>query len=351
MENIRLESEWEARLLHLGWSHRAAKQFKFAWAESTLKLYNRLVNKLVNYTTLNHIQFPLTMNDSAMCAEFLCQLSDQSDRPASLLKSTLAALSCFYDSRDLENPFKDKIIQQLVSALVKSGSRVPSKRTPVMPLNHFLELFRTWPENEKLSIAELRLKAITLFTIVLMARPSDLAPKGIHFDSVNCTSSMVEFTTDQLVFNTDGSMTVNVFAVKNDTDRSGFEVCIPAGSDYKTDPVATIKCYIDRTAGVRPCNYPVFLSLKAPFQVIKPETVARELQRAIDLTPLKGKGFTPKSFRPSSATAAVQSGISPETAMQIGRWKTQEVFFNHYVYPRAPAAYTDMVTNYQGQDY
>ena len=70
MENIRLESEWEARLLHLGWSHRAAKQFKFAWAESTLKLYNRLVNKLVNYTTLNHIQFPLTMNDSAMCAEF-----------------------------------------------------------------------------------------------------------------------------------------------------------------------------------------------------------------------------------------------------------------------------------------
>ena len=133
---------------------------------------------------------------------------------------------------------------------------------------------------------------------------------------------------------------------------SGKNVCT-LGHKFVPEPSITSK--IQRApspgAGVRPCNYPVFLSLKAPFQAIKPETVARELQRAIDLTPLKGKGFTPKSFRPSSATAAVQSGISPETAMQIGWWKTQEVFFTHYVYPRAPAAYTDMVTNYQGQDY
>ena len=218
-----------------------------------------------------------------------------------------------------------------------------------MRLCHFFDLFSSWPENDMLSVADLGLKAITLLTIVLMARRSDLGPNALYFDSENCTASLVQFTTDQLVSHSDGSLTVFIFAVKNDTDRCGFEVRIPAGSNSKTDPVPTIKCYIKRTIRCRGSNNAVFLSLKAPFTAIRSGTVARQLQRAINLTPLKGKGFTPKSFRPSSATAAVKGGIVPETTMQVGRWKTQQVFFNHYVYPRAPDTYTDVVSSFKWQ--
>ena len=42
--------------------------------------------------------------------------------------------------------------------------------------------------------SHLRLKANTLLTIVLMARPSDLTPKGLYFDRENCTASLVRFT-------------------------------------------------------------------------------------------------------------------------------------------------------------
>ena len=36
----------------------------------------------------------------------------------------------------------------------------------------------------------------------------------------------------------------------------------------------------------------------------------------------------------------MSKGIIPETVMQIGWWKTKEVFMNHYVYPRAPQSFT-----------
>ena len=55
---------------------------------------------------------------------------------------------------------------------------------------------------------------------------------------------------------------------------------------------------------------------------------------------LADQGFLAKSFRPTGATIAVNSGVLQETVMQIGRWKTKEVFLNHYVYPNAPQSYT-----------
>ena len=58
------------------------------------------------------------------------------------------------------------------------------------------------------------------------------------------------------------------------------------------------------------------------------------------MTGLADKGFLAKSFRPTGATIAVNSGVLPETVVQIGRWKTKEVFLNHYVYPNAPQSYT-----------
>ena len=47
-----------------------------------------------------------------------------------------------------------------------------------MPRDPFLMLFSSCPENEKLLLKQLRLKAVTLLALVFMARPSDSAPRG-----------------------------------------------------------------------------------------------------------------------------------------------------------------------------
>ena len=118
----------------------------------------------------------------------------------------------------------------------------------------------------------LRVKEITQLSIVLMARPSDLAPKGKGFNADDMVTESITFNTDQVQFHDDGSMTVDLYGIKNDMSRSGFEVKIPSATEAKVD------------------------------------TIAKDLQAAIDYCTLHGKGFTAKSFRPC-ATASIKSGV------------------------------------------
>jgi hypothetical protein len=130
--------------------------------------------------------------------------------------------------------------------------------------------------------------------------------------------------------------------LKNDLQRTGFEVTIPASSEPRLDPVAALQTYIGRTSQLRPHNSsPLFLSLKAPYQAVSAPVISQVLEEAIDLAGLQHQGFRAKSFRPTGATTAVSGIVSPEVAMKIGRWKTPQVFMDHYVHPQVPNHYTD----------
>ena len=114
--------------------------------------------------------------------------------------------------------------------------------------------------------------------------------------------------------------------IKNDTSRTGFEIRIPASSEQHVDPVSCLKCYIDRTQHLRVLitDQPIFLSLKAPYHGISGQTIGSILSSAINLAGLGGKGYSPRCFRPTGATAAIQCNSKPETVMQIGRWKLKK---------------------------
>jgi integrase len=136
-------------------------------------------------------------------------------------------------------------------------------------------------------------------------------------------------------------MQIKFFGIKNDTNRSGFEVDIPKHENDKLDPVSALKVYIARTECIRPqTTKPVFLSLSKPWKVIEACTIGRVLEQAIKLAGLDGRGFTAKSFRPTGATIAVENGVDPEKVMRIGRWKTRSVFFDHYVHSRVEDDFT-----------
>jgi integrase len=87
----------------------------------------------------------------------------------------------------------------------------------------------------------------------------------------------------------------------------------------------------------------VFLSLSQPPTPLSAAGVAAILTQAISLAGLAHQGFTAKSFRPTGATAAVSLGHDPEKVRRLGRWKTQSVFFDHYVHTKLPSDYTDSV--------
>lgn len=275
-------------------------------------------------------------------ADFLCHISDRSDRPESIVKTCTAALNCMFESLGRCSPVNNPDIRRLVTGIIKSGTLAPMKRSQPMPTKSFVELFHSWGQNENMTIKQLRMKTITLLALVCMTRPSDLAPKGVNFNPKDFSVNNIVLSLDNIQFMPDGSLTIYFFGIKNDTSRSGFEVNIPTNtSDTVMDPVSCLRVYIDRTAAYRPSDTkPLFITLTAPYKAISSSTVSNILDEVINLAGLAGKGFKAKSFRPTGATLAVSRGAIPETVMQIGRWKTKEVFMNHYVYPRAPETFT-----------
>ena len=334
MEVVRLEDFWTESLTEKGWSRKCIVQFLNGWAISTWASYNSSIKQLQHHCIDNNIVFPPVQADSALFAEFFSAIAERSSRPESVLKTASAAVSCLFQAMNTPNPCDSYPIRKMITGLVKAETSAPAKKTPVMPCAPFLKLFREW--KNPLSIKQLRLRAITLLALCIMARPSDLAPRAQNFT----------LTTDQVLFHEDGSMSITLVGTKNDKDRKRFQVNIPGGSDGVCDPVRALKEYIKSTTEFRQKGGPLFISLKKPFISMQAAGINQVLKEAIQLSGLEG--YTPRSFRATGATAAMHAETEPGTAMSIGRWRSEEVFRAHYVHPRVQSSYTDKVLSFSG---
>ena len=325
------------------WPSRAIAQFSYSWAPSTLTSYNNCIKKLEQFCYDGNYHFPPM--SSCVLAKFLCQCADGSARPQSILNTMQAALGHMYNAYNLDNLAASPDIKRLLIALVKSGTTAPRKRSTVMPTDSFAVLFRSWPENKILSMKDLRLKCVTLLSLYLMLRPSDIAPKSVLFDPSDHSVQNNMFTTDHVTFHDDGSATFMFLGVKNDLHRSGFKITLQPHSDHMLDGVSAIRCYIDRTQSIRQmCNSnAVFLSLVPPYHSLSASAIAGILNNAIQLAGLKDKGYSAKSFRPTGATIAVSQSVDPKIVQQVGRWKTTDIFYEHYVHSKPPNNFSDCI--------
>lgn len=340
LEVVCLESIWSKRLERKGWSERLQKQLPYYWAKSTLELYNRLLNKLKKFCVDTYYIFP--PRDSEVIAEFLCFVADSSPRPRSQLVTTSAAITCLYEGLGLRNIMDDPDLRKLVTALIKSGTCAPRIRSSIIPLEPFHAKFREWPDNDQLDVKSLRMKTLVLLAFVLMLRPSDVAPKAQTYNPILDISEQVQFSTDNLSFNGDGSLTVIFYGIKNDYHRDGFSVHVPPASDSRLDPVNSLRVYIEKTSIYRGNSGPVFMSLNKPYRALGSSTISKILQEAIDIVGLQGL-YTPKCFRPSGATYAIESNINPDSVRRQGRWKSPAVFEEHYVHAKPEKSFTDRV--------
>ena len=53
MEDLRMEDLWKDRLVLMGWPEDIAHQARYAWADSTRDLYNRLILRLKKFCMSN----------------------------------------------------------------------------------------------------------------------------------------------------------------------------------------------------------------------------------------------------------------------------------------------------------
>jgi hypothetical protein len=268
--------------------------------------------KFKDYCISHSINFP-NVTDSDI-AVYLTNLASTTTRPKSSVYGTLAALNAFYEAMEY-NPISSDV-RRLAEGIVKSGTSTPMNKSTVLPIQPFMSLFQAWPSNDNLSLKFLRMKAICLLALTFMLRPSDIAPRSVIINSLDGQQSRIIFSVDNITFTPDGGMEIVFHGIKNDYDRDGFTVRLP---DLE--------------------GRPVFLTLTSPFSAIDSKTVSKVLSECISLAGLAGRGFTAKSFRPTGATCAIDSGINPETARHIGRWRCSDTFFKHYVHSKVPSDY------------
>ena len=63
-----------------------------------------------------------------------------------------------------------------------------------------------------------------------MLRPSDIAPKAVHFKMLKRLVTNFVFATDQIEF-CDGGANITLHGIKNDTARTGFTVFLQPTTD------------------------------------------------------------------------------------------------------------------------
>ncbi len=322
------------------WSGRVIDQFLLHWSSSTLRQYNGQIKKLHEFCRASGVSFP---GDETVLASFLCSIADSSARPRGQLNSCLAAFKCMFDALDMVNVLCSGHLTKLVDSLVKSATLSPMLRTDVMPISPFVDMFMGWPDNQSLDIKRLRLKALCLLALVFMLRPSDVAPHARVFDPEKHVVETIVFNANQVQFHDNGDLTITFHGIKNDYTRDGFSVTMPPASVPQVDPNQCLQVYMTRTAATRAAipSRPVFVSLRKPFHAICSTTVSVILKQAIDMAGLGSHGYSAKCFRPTGATHAVSSGLHPDIARHIGRWRSQEVFEKHYLHSKVPVHYVD----------
>ncbi|KAK3776683.1 hypothetical protein RRG08_049691 [Elysia crispata] len=180
---------------------------------------------------------------------YLVKKAQSSERPESLLRTISAALKQFFLAKFGHDPIDSEILR----GLIRSNTTRFRERTKIMPVEPFVSQFSKWNDNHILSIACLRQKSITLLALTALCRPSDIAPQAI-------------FRRSQIIQNSDSSLTLRFFGIKNDRKREGFEVRLHKADNKKVDPVECLLTYLNKTARLTDSDGPVFLTLKQPFR-------------------------------------------------------------------------------------
>lgn len=293
--------------------------------------YNKCIQHFREFCLHQGLEFPpQSGNDIAIIAEFLNDYAIRSERPESMLRTISSALKHWYKARDQNLNWNS--IDTFVRALIKCETTRPAGRTRILLVQTILATIEKWGPNENMKLTKLRQKAISLLALAAMCRPSDLAPR-----------SGPGLLRNHISFKPNGSLQITFFAVKNDTDRHGMEVQVDATDNPLTDPVGCMRAYLEKTPGIPP-HGPVFVNITPPHSALTATSISGVLRETLKEAGLSEE-FSPRCFRPTGATAATVSGVEPHTARSLGRWKSEGVFFERYVYPQAADSITEKISS------
>lgn len=330
MADVRLASALQERAVAQDWDAEVAALLPNALASSTLAGYDGALRRLQAFLASRDTPLfsPSTGTPTlspADLAAFLEYDTRSSEAPRSRIKQTSAAVTALFRGHE-NSPSRDALIALLKDALVKQRTSRPTKHSVPLQFTLVLQMFRRWGPNSELEPGQLRAKAVSLLAYALAMRPSDASnPRR-----------------DSLRLSDNGTcLHMALLGDKTDHTRQGKTAQVHAASDPLVCPVATLAAYIEATPNA-PDNGPLFVALTDGAAPLAAKTLANIMKRTA-LQAGAPADTTARSYRSGSATTAMEAGVDIDTAMRAGRWRTVEVFREHYVHRALPGNYTDII--------
>ena len=118
-----LDGEWEKHLTKLHWPQTSIVAYKYFLSQSTLQQYDKYLECFRRFCCEKYECFPPPAEFiSCSTDEFLTLQSKKSNRPESLLRGSLAALSNYFEVTQGKNLISHEI-RNLVKALIKSETK------------------------------------------------------------------------------------------------------------------------------------------------------------------------------------------------------------------------------------
>jgi integrase len=309
METWSLQDLWKRQAQD--WDIDTRAYLETALSENTLKAYGGMISRFKIFCQKHG--YPTFPTSTPAIAHFFKEIAENTDRPGPNLLIASAAITAMYKGSNFKDPTQDELLPLLKKALIKANTKRPRKTTATFPVETYCNYLLTLGDNHTMTMEQLREKTLGLMALVGLFRASDL-----------------ELLTRPLLTIKEEEIEITHWGGKTDQIKEGIPMTITKASDTRLCPVRTLVIYIQKTQERRAHipNQPLFIGITSA-KGIGSERIARILSDSLKRAGIDD--ITARSFRTTGATQAIKAGKNPDLIMKLGRWKSPEVFFKHYV--------------------
>jgi hypothetical protein len=312
MGSSSIQSIWQQSTTN--WSTRAKEILAEGLKPTTLKHYEAMWKRFLKYCEERNLH-ALPASEKTV-VDFLAHITIGLNRPYGTVNQACSAIRQAHLAANGSDPTSSHLIKIFKSGVSNSLTLVPQKKATPVDIKPICNLFLTWKDNDKLPADLLRKKSLALCSFAGMLRPSDAARllrKNIFFSP---TLNYMDICL--LGFKTDGQAKGEVFRIWKSSVK-------------KLCPVQAIYYYIKK----------YWDSEDERIYPVGAQRISTLLKEVINAAGLDSSVITARSFRSGGATSGIQNGVQPDQLMKIGRWKTTDVFYHHYVAARPSQDTTD----------
>ncbi len=346
-----------------GWSQEACSLIeKGSWSKATSGKYQTYLQHLLLWCQQAERPFPFggTKEDVATMADYLEDKTKSLSQPGSTIKILHMATNNLASALNIRSPMDDPAIAKLCNTIVEQRTARPMISCASLDPRVISDFWRDQPDNTDLTPADLRAKTLSLLCITKFLRPNDAA---------KLNRNLMHWNEDQ------SKCTFVEWGYKNNKALQGNAGFVPTHSNPKVCPLFALRDYLLRTRAretriretllqeykqqnadisknrCRPFApfVPLFLDLDRD-KGLAAHTCSRILKDVIKRAGADPDIFTAGSFCHGSADAVLAGRMKPEHVCEIGKWGSQQVFFQHYTATRVPKDYAEQLLGCQSPE-